>query len=163
MPHTMLGKAISIWTCGNAIKNTVGTTANPLWWTDRADRHVLAGNHVRYGPNRVIFNTAEALRDIYGVGSVSKVMKASAYEPLVHRAPNTLTIKGGKEHARRRRIMAQGVSDKAQRGYEHRIATHIDTFCDVMFGNQNKPETEGSARRWSEPMDMSNWCKSPQL
>jgi hypothetical protein len=52
--------------------------------------------------------------------------------------------------------MAQGVSEKAQRGYEHRISTHIAKFCDVMFGDQ---KTEGSQNAWSEPMDMAKWCK----
>jgi len=118
--------------------------------------HQRYGDHVRYGPNRVIFNTTEALRDIYGTGATSKVVKATAYEPLVHRAPNTLTIRGGKEHARRRRIMAQGVSDKAQRGYEHRISAHIIKFCDVLFGSQTRPGN--SPRTWSEPADMSFWC-----
>ncbi|KAL2132506.1 hypothetical protein VTI74DRAFT_3725 [Chaetomium olivicolor] len=117
--------------------------------------HQRYGDYVRYGPDRLMFNTVEGLRDIYGIGSLAKIVKASAYEPLVHRAPNTLTIRGGKEHARRRRIMAQGVSEKAQRGYEHRISSHITKFCDVMFGNQ---KTEMASRTWSEPMDMSKWC-----
>ncbi|KAL1836124.1 hypothetical protein VTJ49DRAFT_5549 [Mycothermus thermophilus] len=116
--------------------------------------HQKYGDHVRYGPNRLIFNTSAALRDIYSVGSVSKVIKATAYEPLVHRAPNTLTIRGGKEHARRRRIMAQGVSEKAQRGYEQRITGHIAKFCDALFGISEKAGSE----RWSEPKDMSKWC-----
>ena len=70
--------------------------------------------------------------------------------------PNT----SGSAHARRRRIMAQGVSDKAQRGYEHRIATHITKLCDVLFGSQKEtPVIENSPRTWGEPMDMSKWCK----
>jgi cytochrome P450 len=113
------------------------------------------GDNVRYGPNQLMFNSAEALKDIYGTSAGSKFMKAQAYAPMVHRAPNTLTIRGGKDHARRRRIMAQGVSEKAQRGYEHRIANHIGKLCDVAFPSEN---TEAS-RTWSEPMDMSKWCK----
>ncbi|KAI0127098.1 cytochrome P450 3A31 [Xylariales sp. AK1849] len=116
--------------------------------------HRRYGDHVRYGPNQLMFNTAEGLRDIYGVGSSSKVMKAQAYAPMVHRAPNTLTIRGGKDHARRRRIMAQGVSEKAQRGYEHRIATHIGKLCEVAFPSENT----GPSRTWSDAMDMSKWC-----
>ncbi|RYP78185.1 hypothetical protein DL771_000662 [Monosporascus sp. 5C6A] len=50
-------------------------------------------------------------------------------QPEVHRAPNTFTIRGGKAHARRRRIMAQGLSDKALRGYERRIMMHVNKFC----------------------------------
>ncbi|KAL2255764.1 hypothetical protein VTK26DRAFT_2742 [Humicola hyalothermophila] len=114
--------------------------------------HQKYGDYVRYGPNKLMFNTAEGLKDIYGLGSLNKVMKASAYEPLVHRAPNTLTIRGGKDHARRRRIMAQGVSEKAQRGYEQRISSHIAKFCDAVFGSDEK------ARSWNEPVDLSKWC-----
>ncbi|KAK6076445.1 cytochrome P450 3A31 [Seiridium cupressi] len=116
--------------------------------------HQRYGDYVRYGPNQLMFNTAEGLRDIYGISAASKFMKAQAYAPMVHRAPNTLTIRGGKDHARRRRIMAQGVSEKAQRGYEHRIATHISKFCDIAFPGQSS----GDPRDWSEPMDMSKWC-----
>lgn len=116
------------------------------------------GDYVRYGPNQLMFNTAEGLRDIYGISAASKFMKAQAYAPMVHRAPNTLTIRGGKDHARRRRIMAQGVSEKAQRGYEHRIATHIDKFCEIAFPARSVISTI-STRNWSEPMDMSKWCK----
>lgn len=121
----------------------------------------VVGDYVRYGPNRLLINTAEGLRDIYGNGSISKIVKSDAYVPLVHRAPNTLTIRGGKEHAHRRRIMAQGLSEKAQRGYEHRILTHIVRFCNVMFPGQAEKRHEGE-RAWSEPMDMSKWCKSSQ-
>lgn len=110
--------------------------------------HQKYGDYVRYGPNKLMINTVEGLRDIYNVGAGSKFMKASAYAPMVHRAPNTLTIRGGKDHARRRRIMAQGVSEKAQRGYEHRIMSHIDKLCKVAY----------SGDTWSEPMDMSKWC-----
>ncbi|KAK8091784.1 hypothetical protein PG997_002145 [Apiospora hydei] len=110
--------------------------------------HEKYGNYVRYGPNKLMINTAEGLRDIYSVGAGSKFMKATAYRPMVHRAPNTLTIRGGKDHARRRRIMAQGVSEKAQRGYEHRIMSHIDKLCKVAY----------SSDTGSEPMDMSKWC-----
>ncbi|KAK8022508.1 cytochrome P450 [Apiospora rasikravindrae] len=110
--------------------------------------HQTYGDYVRYGPNKLMINTAEGLRDIYHVGAGSKFMKATAYTPMVHRAPNTLTIRGGKDHARRRRIMAQGVSEKAQRGYEHRIMSHIDKLCKVAY----------SSDTGSEPMDMSEWC-----
>ncbi len=53
--------------------------------------------------------------------------------------------------------MAQGVSDKAQRGYEHRISSHISKFCDAMFGS-SRLEVENPQQTWSDPMDMSYWC-----
>lgn len=131
---------------------------HPLLHRQLAELTPNSGDYVRYGPNRLLFNTAEGLKDIYGFGSLHKIVKASAYEPLVHRAPNTLTIRGGKDHARRRRIMAQGVSEKAQRGYEQRISSHIAKFCEVTFGSAGD-EKKG----WSEPMDMAKWCKYPYL
>ncbi|ETS84534.1 hypothetical protein PFICI_02559 [Pestalotiopsis fici W106-1] len=116
--------------------------------------HQKYGDYVRYGPNKLMFNTAEGLRDIYSLTAAPKFLKSQGYAPMVHRAPNTLTIRGGKDHSRRRRIMAQGVSEKAQRGYEHRIANHINKFCDLAF-----PASDNDgADNWSEPKDMAKWC-----
>ncbi|KAF2031176.1 cytochrome P450 3A31 [Setomelanomma holmii] len=111
--------------------------------------HQKYGKHVRYGPNKLLINTAEALHDIHGTSSAVKprFQKAKAYIPLIHRSPNTLTILGGKDHGRRRRLMAQGVSEKAQRGYEDRLLTHIQAFCNALYVNG-----KGQHR------DMSQWC-----
>ncbi|OAP62566.1 hypothetical protein AYL99_01793 [Fonsecaea erecta] len=107
--------------------------------------HQRYGDHVRYGPNKLLFCTAEALKDIYSTGTQSNFVKADSYTPLIHRSPNILTIRGGKEHARRRRIMAQGVSEKAQRGYEKRIAVHIDRLCKIVYSK-------------TEAINISDWC-----
>ncbi|KAH8724220.1 cytochrome P450 [Phaeosphaeriaceae sp. PMI808] len=111
--------------------------------------HQKYGKHVRYGPNKLLLNTAQALHDIHGTTSFtnSKFQKASAYIPLIHRSPNTLTILGGKDHGRRRRLMAQGVSEKAQKGYEDRVLTHIQKFCNALYTTGN-----------GQQKDMSQWC-----
>jgi cytochrome P450 len=116
--------------------------------------HEKYGSYVRYGPNALLFNTPTALKVIYSNSSASNYIKGDAYAPLIHRAPNTLTIRGGKEHARRRRIMAQGVSEKAQRGYEARVIRHIEEFCNNTVQRGSGQKENGS---WSEPMDMSKW------
>ncbi|KAK6208581.1 cytochrome P450 3A31 [Colletotrichum tabaci] len=116
--------------------------------------HEKYGDYVRYGPNQLTVNTAAGLRDIYGTGAATKFIKADAYTPLIHRAPNTLTIRGGKDHARRRRIMAQGVSEKAQRGYEHRIAGHIDKLCAAAFSDDGGGDDGGRPKT----LDMAKWC-----
>lgn len=69
---------------------------------------------------------------------------------MSHQAANTFTHRGGKDHLRRRRIMAQGFSGQAQREYEPRIAAHVDKFCRIVL-----PEDHGA---WSEPLNMSKWC-----
>ena len=76
---------------------------------------------------------------------------------MVHRAPNTLTIRGGKDHARRRRIMAQGVSERAQRGYEGRVMAHINQFCDAAFAAAESTEWQPEKPSWTAPMDMAKW------
>lgn len=123
---------------------------------DMAACHDRYGDYVRYGPNALLFNTTNALKDIYSGSTTSKFIKGNAYAPLVHRAPNTLTIRGGKEHARRRRVMAQGVSEKAQRGFEDRVIRHIEQFCDITMGKSSLPTAD---RQWSEPIDMSKWSE----
>ncbi|KAH9904933.1 cytochrome P450 3A31 [Xylariomycetidae sp. FL2044] len=107
--------------------------------------HQKYGDHVRYGPNQLLFNSVEALKDIYSSGASPNFVKAEAYTPLIHRSPNILTIRGGKDHARRRRILAQGVSDKAQRDYETRIRVHINKLCEILFSSD-------------KPVNMSDWC-----
>lgn len=114
------------------------------------------GNYVRYAPNSLLFNTAGGLRDIYG--NSSRLVKSTGYTPMVHRAPNTLTIRGGKEHSRRRRIMALGVSEKAQRGYEPRIMEHINKLCDVFLSEGPDVQDGHDGRAWSPPLNMAEWC-----
>ncbi|CAI7663163.1 unnamed protein product [Penicillium pancosmium] len=112
--------------------------------------HQRYGDTIRYKPNSVIFNTVEALHLIYR--RPGGIVKSKVYEPMVHRAPNTFTIRGGKEHAKRRRIMAQGLSDKALREYEPRIIKHIDKFLQVMIEDSTTSDV------WCEPKNMAQWC-----
>lgn len=71
---------------------------------------------------------------------------------MVHRAPNTLTIRDNKEHSRRRRIMSQGVSQSAQRGYEPRIISHISGICSDFTA-----QIGSSSSGWTEPLDIAQW------
>lgn len=68
---------------------------------------------------------------------------------MTHQAANTFTHRGGKDHLRRRRIMALGVSGQAIKDYEPRIAQHVDKFCRKMF-----PE---ETQEWSEPKNLGKW------
>jgi cytochrome P450 len=99
---------------------------------------------MRYGPNQLYVNTPKGLRDVYGPTTSSKFLKSSHYEVMTHQAANTFTHRGGKEHLRRRRIMAQAVSTKAQLEYEPRLVGHIQKFCNAVF--------EGQAT------NMAKWC-----
>lgn len=100
-------------------------------------------------PNALVFNTVGGLNDIYR--RPGGLLKHRGYEAMVHRAPNSFTMRGGKEHIRRRRIVAEGLSDKSLRMYEPRILEHINKFCDIIEGTLDQ---DG----WSSPKDMSSHC-----
>lgn len=105
---------------------------------------------MRYGPNQLLVNTPTGVKDIYGSRSATKFLKSKHYDVLTHQTANTFTHRGGKDHLRRRRIMALGVSGQALKDYEPRISSHVDKLCNIIF-----PE---SSRAWSEPFDMARWC-----
>ncbi|KAF5007898.1 hypothetical protein FDECE_5813 [Fusarium decemcellulare] len=114
--------------------------------------HQIYGDFLRYGPNLVLVCSAPGLHDIYGTGSASSVIKSGHYVPLEHKAPSTFTARDRKDHLRRRRIVSQTLSDKAQRGYKERITRHVNKLCDVLY-----PESQ-PAGTWTAPLDMANWC-----
>ncbi|QBZ66636.1 hypothetical protein PoMZ_13619 [Pyricularia oryzae] len=122
--------------------------------------HMKYGNHVRYGPNAILFNTSEGMRDIYRFGSSSSFIKGLNYEPMVHRTPNTLTMSGGKEHARRRRILSYGLSGQALRDCEGRITRHILSLCRAVTADVDEIDEQvgGGGRSWGKPVDMSELC-----
>ncbi|TLD11101.1 hypothetical protein PgNI_05166, partial [Pyricularia grisea] len=118
--------------------------------------HQKYGDRVRYAPNALLVNTAEGLRDIYSFGPSSSFSKGATYEPMIHRAPNTLTIRGGREHARRRRILSQGLSERALRSYEPRIMSHIQTLAGVVAADATLDARD--SRLWGAPVDMGSLC-----
>ncbi|KAJ6023759.1 Cytochrome P450 E-class group I [Penicillium herquei] len=110
--------------------------------------HEKYGDIVRYAPNRILFNTNTAMRDIY---SFSKQFQKSAdYAAMVHRAPNTLTLIDKKQHGRKRRTISQGFGDNSLRGFEDTIMGLVRTFCDALA--QDTPTGE-----WSPPQNMAKW------
>lgn len=113
---------------------------------------------MRYGPNQLYVNTAKGLRDIYGPTTSNKFLKSSHYEVMTHQTANTFTHRGGKEHLRRRRIMAQAVSTKAQLEYEPRLAAHVQKFCNIVLPPSVGEEGEDKSQAWSQPMNVAKWC-----
>lgn len=143
----------------------------------------IEGHQVRYGPSRLLFDTAEGLQgsdltlkslhslssrltycvlDIYN--HRSNVIKAANYETLVHRAPNTLTQRDKKLHGTKRRVISQGFSDNALRVFEAPVTAQILKFSALLGGTKNDDGTENehlvqdSGDNWSPPRDMAAWC-----
>lgn len=117
--------------------------------------HQKYGDAVRYAPNRLLINTAEAVRDIYG--HRSNVQKSQTYDALVHRAPNILTLRDRKQHGRRRRVLSQALSDASIAAYEPAILEQVDKFLTVLT---NLPPAHAADEKhdWSTSFDVSKWC-----
>ncbi|KAK4200404.1 cytochrome P450 [Triangularia verruculosa] len=109
--------------------------------------HLKYGDRVRYAPNRVTINTANALNTIHAHGN--NVKKFDGYKVLAANAPNTLTLTDKTLHARRRRVISQAFSEAGLRLFEPAIRSRIDRFYDVIRSH-NSP---GS--KWTDPWDMA--------
>ncbi|KAL9086199.1 MAG: hypothetical protein Q9165_007264 [Trypethelium subeluteriae] len=108
--------------------------------------HQKYGDRVRYAPNRVLLNTAEALSTIHGHGN--NVKKFQGYKVLAANAPNLLTLSDKSQHARRRRVVSQAFSEASLRLFEPAVRARIDRFLGVVRSN-------GKSGEWTTPMDMS--------
>ncbi|ROT38409.1 isotrichodermin C-15 hydroxylase [Sodiomyces alkalinus F11] len=134
------------------------TNAYQLYHAWKGDRHLefwrlheRYGRVVRFGPNSVSFNSAQALKDIYGFRT--NVRKAEFYDAFVHPAPNTHNARDKDIHARKRRVIAHGFSDSAIREMERYVLNNVRTFT-AQIGEGAAPERKG----WSVPKNMTDWC-----
>ncbi|KAL4792643.1 cytochrome P450 [Aspergillus venezuelensis] len=114
--------------------------------------HEKYGDRVRYAPDRLMINTAQAVKDIYG--REHGLTKSSAYEAVMPRSvANTMTLRDKKEHGRRRRILAAGFSDAAIRSYEPKARAIVNRLCAVL----GAASTQAEKGEWSEPRDLAPW------
>ncbi|EXJ85585.1 hypothetical protein A1O1_05950 [Capronia coronata CBS 617.96] len=129
-------------------------------------QHRRYGPHVRYAPNRLNIDNTNALKDIY-MGS-KNFQKSPNYRVLRHGAANTLTMINRTEHARRRRIISQGLSDAALRSHEPTIMAHIKKCFDCLTATDERDlgleqpmspmsQAYGPRDSWTPPRNMSNW------
>ncbi|KAF4634033.1 hypothetical protein G7Y89_g4073 [Cudoniella acicularis] len=72
---------------------------------------------------------------------------------MVHRAANILTLRDKVQHGVRRRILSQGFSDSALRGFEPAILTQIEKFT-----NKISPGGDKGNGKWSIAWNMSREC-----
>ncbi|PVH83179.1 cytochrome P450 [Cadophora sp. DSE1049] len=105
--------------------------------------HEKYGPVFRYGPDSLSFNSHAALTDIYSVKS--NVRKSDFYNMLSTPAgPNIVSAIPRDLHAKKRRILAAGFTDKAIKSMEEYMLIHIRSLCEKL----------ASA---TEPLDVSNW------
>ncbi|KAI0170438.1 cytochrome P450 [Pestalotiopsis sp. NC0098] len=92
---------------------------------------------MRYGPNRLIFNSATALRDIYQNPRTTKshlyLFSTNNGVPFIF---NTLDRSG---HARKRKIIGPALSDRSMRMFEPVLSSQIDVFLKHLLTSGSKP------------------------
>ncbi|KAI2618438.1 cytochrome P450 [Hypoxylon sp. NC1633] len=97
---------------------------------------------IRHGPNKLIFNSAQALRDIY---NSERVTKSDVY---------LLTIASGKPSVfstldKHTGLGARAINDKAMRAFEPTMIDQVDIFINQLLASS----------RGSNPVDMTDHCK----
>ncbi|KAH8892746.1 cytochrome P450 [Thozetella sp. PMI_491] len=93
--------------------------------------HGKYGSVVRLAPNRLVFNTATALRDIY---QNDQVTKAYTYTAIVrHKTGNTFSTIDNDEHRAKRKLIAPAISDRAMRAFEPTMIEQIDVYLRQML------------------------------
>ncbi|KAL8792649.1 MAG: hypothetical protein Q9195_004777 [Heterodermia aff. obscurata] len=110
------------------------------------------GDVIRFGPNRLLFNTADGLHDIYG--PARNVKKAKGYSALLP-APGAFSVHTAIDkdmHRHKRKVLAQGLSDDALKKFEPALLACLEKFCEKLCGSQD------SSVDWTEAKNMTHWC-----
>ncbi|KAH8897433.1 cytochrome P450 [Thozetella sp. PMI_491] len=123
------------------------TSAYGAWFVWRQNFHLKSvqlhekyGPVVRVAPNRLVFNSTAALRDIYGN---PQVRKGQAYVQLRHGkdAPaNLLNTLDKEEHRKKRRIIGPVVSERSMRIFEPDMSHQVNVFLGELLRSSQTAE-----------------------
>lgn len=107
------------------------------------------GDIVRFGPNSISFNSHSAMSEIYSTRA--NVRKDDAYSVMSasRHIPSTIGCLNKKQHASKRRILAQLFTETALKGVEERVLSHISTFCACLH--------TGRSSEWGMAKNMASW------
>ncbi|XPS74027.1 hypothetical protein M3J09_006155 [Ascochyta lentis] len=141
VPGPLLAKITNAYSAYHAARQNTHVVIHRL--------HEQYGPVVRYGPDRILFNTRESMEEIYG--RKNNLFKGKAYNAMrVQPLPSVFNAASNKLHSTRRKIIAQGFSEQAMRASEPKILKHVANYCSVLFGPQTSDE-------WSEPRETTQW------
>lgn len=116
---------------------------------------------MRFGPNRLLVNTSQGFRSIYGSGK--NVSKAKGYlkislVPGVHPTLGTLDDKA---HGKLRRLLNLGLSNTQLRSIDDEISGLARLFASRLgekndrFNSKLEPTRDG----WSAAKNMAEWSE----
>ena len=114
----------------------------------------ILGKIVRFGPNRISFNNASALEEIYGFKA--NTQKSSFYKvfEVFFKVPGSMSTINKKEHKLKRRIVSQALTAAAIKSMETHIIDGVRVFCKNL-SNETSVSTE-IAQGWSSLQNMTD-------
>lgn len=108
---------------------------------------------MRFGPNRISFCKASALQSVYGTRANTR--KADWYRiwEMLFGAASTATILDRKVHAKRKRILQMGFSERALGDLEPMLLQNVNDFCDILLEESSNHAAD--AKGWGPAKDLS--------
>lgn len=100
---------------------------------------------MRFAPNSLSFNTAEAFDAIYK-SPRTNVIKSDWYQCVRDSAggfESTFTARQTARHAAKRRLLSQAFSERALRDYEPRICAHIEAWIEAIQDEMGDGDGDG--------------------
>ncbi|KAI0199503.1 cytochrome P450 [Astrocystis sublimbata] len=94
--------------------------------------HLKYGSVVRQGPNKLVFSSVEALRDIYRNDNTTKPKAYIALGPRLS-IPTVFTAQDRHVHRTRRQLIGQAISERSMRIFEPTMLSQIDLFLRYVF------------------------------
>ncbi|ORY58509.1 cytochrome P450 [Pseudomassariella vexata] len=110
--------------------------------------HQKYGRVVRYGPNRLVFNSAKALHDIY---DNDRVVKSRVYLVTLG-FTGTINVFSAIErrvHRVKRKLIGGAVTERSMRDFEPTMASQVHTFLERILASTQA----------SQPVNISARCK----
>ncbi|KAI1293262.1 cytochrome P450 [Xylaria venustula] len=110
--------------------------------------HEKYGNVMRHGPNRLVFNSAQALQDIY---NNERTTKSHVYSLTVKEdgGDTIFNAVDRRRHALKRRVAGRAVTDRAMHSFEPIMHEQIDVFLETLYKSSQA----------SEAVNMTQSCK----
>ncbi|KAI0019182.1 cytochrome P450 [Xylariomycetidae sp. FL0641] len=100
--------------------------------------HLRHGNVMRYGPDRLVFNTATALRDIYQNPRVTK-SKLYTFSNTVDGVPFIFTHIDRELHQQKRKIIGPFLAERSVREFGPVLEAQIDIFLKQLLASRQDP------------------------
>ncbi|KAI8633016.1 cytochrome P450 [Xylariaceae sp. FL1651] len=108
--------------------------------------HLRYGPVVRHGPNRLVFNTATAMHDIYANPNINKGI-AYSYVTAPGQNPNMWATLDRNAHRRKRKLVAPVVSDRSMRVFQPVMSEQVDIFLQQLLRCSQRAEVVNMTRQ----------------